>query len=124
MTDDVRDQETYAVIGAAIEVHQILGCGFLESVYHEALSLEFEQRSIPFRREAPLPIFYKGTVLGCNFRVDFICFDSVLVEIKALSALSAIEDAQALNYLKASGLKKALLINFGARSLQHKRLVV
>ncbi|EGF92092.1 hypothetical protein ABI_05250 [Asticcacaulis biprosthecium C19] len=121
MNTDTRDPETYAIIGAAMEVHRTLGCGFLESVYHEALAIELTGRGLPFRREAPLPIMYKGTLLPCSFRVDFVCFDSVLLELKALTSLSGNEDAQVINYLKASGHNRALLINFGAQSLLHRR---
>ncbi len=121
---DIRDPETYAIIGAAMEVHRTLGCGFLESVYHEALAIEFAERGIPFRREAALPIIYKDNVLPCSFRVDFICFDKILLELKALTALSPVEDSQVINYLKASKLPCALLLNFGAASLQQKRLVL
>jgi GxxExxY protein len=124
MITDIRDQETYAIIGAAMEVHRTLGCGFLESVYHEALAIEFAERDIPFRREAALQIIYKDTMLPCSFRVDFICFDKVLLELKALAMLSPIEEAQVINYLKASKLPRALLSNFGTTSLQHKRLVL
>jgi GxxExxY protein len=124
MNSDVRDPETYAVIGAAMEVHRILGCGFLESVYQEAIAVELSQRNVPFRREAPLSITYKDTVLACGFRVDFICFDTTLVELKALATLSSLEEAQIINYLKASGLKKTLLLNFGGQSLQHKRFAL
>lgn len=119
MTADIRDP----IIGAAMEVHRVLGRGFSETVYHEALALEFVERQIGFWREVLLPVAYKGTILPCSFRVDFICFDSVLVELKALMALSGAEDAQVLNYLKASGFERALLINFGALSLQQRRIV-
>jgi GxxExxY protein len=123
MSSDTRDPETYAVIGAAMEVHKELGCGFLEPVYQEALALELETRNILYRREAALPVFYKGSQLNCSYRVDFIGFDTILIEIKAIAALTGREEAQTINYLKAAqGLKKALLINFGAPSLQCKRL--
>jgi GxxExxY protein len=124
MNADIRDPETYAIIGAAMEVHRTLGCGFLEFVYHEALAIELAARGIPFRREAALPIVYKDNVLPCSFRVDFICFDKILLELKALATLSPIEDAQVINYLKASKLPRALLLNFGTTSLQHKRLAL
>ena len=88
-----------------------------------ALAMEFEIRGIPFAREAPLRVDYKGQTLECTYKVDFVCFDDLLVELKALAALTNVETAIVLNYLKASGLERALLINFGAASLQHKRLV-
>ena len=118
-----QDPETYAVIGAAMEVHRELGHGFLEAVYHEALALELEFRHIPFQREEPLKIKYKDRLLNTGYRVDFICQDSILVELKAVSNLGKIDEAQALNYLKASPLEKALLINFGESSLRYKRLI-
>ena len=124
MNTDVRDSETYAVIGAAMEVHRTLGQGFLENVYQEALAIELAQRSILFQREPALPIRYKGITLPCTYRIDFLCYDSLLVELKALAALGGNEDAQVINYLRASDHKKALLINFGAFSLQHKRFVL
>ncbi len=105
-------------------VHSELGHGFLEAVYCEALEREFAERDIPFQKEARLPISYRGHPLTICYRADFICFSSVLVELKAIQRLSSLEEAQVINYLKASGLKRAILINFGAPSLQHKRLVL
>ncbi len=121
--DDRRDEDTYAVIGAAMAVHNELGCGFLEAVYHETLEQEFLIRRIPYVREKKLAIYYKGQVMQSYYQADFICFDSVIVELKALQKLSGIEEAQVINYLKASGLNKALLINFGTARLDYKRLV-
>src|ERR1043165_2731974 len=118
-----RDPKTYAVIGAAIEVHRQLGWGFLESVYQEALAIELGLRQIPFRREVRLPVAYEGEVLATRFCVDSICFDSVIVELKALAHLSGTEEAQLINYLKSTGHKVGLLLNFGTRSLIHRRLV-
>ncbi len=117
------DSETYGIIGAAMEVHNVLGRGFLESVYGEAFAAELNARKIAYRREAPLNVIYKGTALPCQFKADFICFDNILVELKALPRLSAPEVAQILNYLKAAKMRKGLLLNFGAEKLQCKRFV-
>ena len=106
-----------------MEVHRELGCGFLEAVYRDALTLEFMDRAIPYVRESQLTVHYKERPLATSYRVDFICFAAVLVELKALPRLSATEEAQVLNYLKATRLETALLINFGASSLEWKRLI-
>jgi GxxExxY protein len=105
-------------------VHGELGSGFLEAVYQEALEREFIFRGIPCLREKALPIFYHGKVLDTMYRADFVCFDEIIVEIKALQRLSGIEAAQVINYLKASGLNRALLLNFGTTTLEHKRIVL
>jgi GxxExxY protein len=118
-----RDPETHAIFGAAMEVHRQLGTGFLEPVYQEALAVEFAVRSIPSSREVELPIDYKETRLACCYRADFVCFGGIIVELKALSALTGIERAQILNYLKATGHRRGLLINFGAKSLQFERFI-
>ncbi len=118
------DPRTYAIIGAAMEAHRTLGHGFLEAVYQEALAIECESRGVPFRREADLRINYKGHVLNKTYKADFVCFDEVIVEVKAQSGLTKADQSQALNYLAVTGLKTALLINFGQPSLEYKRLVI
>ncbi len=119
-----RDKETYALIGAAMAVHNGLGHGFLEAVYQEALEREFQFQNIPYQREKKFSVFYRDTQLKTNYKADFVCFDSIIVELKALQNMSTTEEAQVINYLKASGLHKGVLINFGARQLQYKRLVL
>jgi GxxExxY protein len=106
-----------------MEVHRQLGCGFLEAVYQEALELELAARGVPFRRQVVLTVSYKGQQLKCTYCADFICFDAIIVEIKALAKLTSIEEAQILNYLKATRLEIGLLINFGARSLEYRRFI-
>jgi GxxExxY protein len=117
------DQQTYAIIGAAMAAHRELGQGFLEAVYQVALELEFERQGIPYEREVELKIAYKGQILGVAYRADFICFGGIIVELKALDKLTVREVAQMLNYLKATGMQRGLLLNFGAKSLECKRLV-
>ena len=118
------DPRTYAVIGAAMEIHKQLGCGFLEAVYQEALSIEFALRDIPFQREVQLPVMYKGKQLAVSYRADFICHGEVIVELKALAKLSGVEESQVINYLKATGYKVGLLLNLGAQSMEYKRFVL
>ncbi|MDP2319118.1 MAG: GxxExxY protein [Acidobacteriota bacterium] len=117
-----RDQDTYDIIGAAMAVHRELGCGYLEAVYKAALAIEFRLRSIPFWPEVALPIDYKGERLPTNYRVDFVC-GQVLVEAKAVAELSPVHLSQVINYLRASGAQRGLLLNFGARSLEYRRVV-
>lgn len=106
-----------------MEVHRQLGCGFLETVYQEALALDFDLRQIPYQREVELPISYKGRRLAAPYRADYICYDTVIVELKARSAIGGVEQAHILNYLKASGLETGLVLNFGAPSLEYKRFI-
>ena len=124
MTELILEDETYAVTGAAIEVHRALGPGFLEKVYQEAMQIELSARSIPFEAEKPLHINYKGQCLTQKYYADLVCYEQIIVEMKALNQLTGKEDAQILNYLKATGLKIGLLFNFGSHGrLERKRLV-
>jgi GxxExxY protein len=107
-----------------MEVHRQLGCGFLEPVYQEAAAMEFAKQGIPFVKELKLQLADKRQPLKATYSVDFICFDSVVVELKALSRMSGTEEAQVINYLKATGHEVGLLINFGTRSLEHRRFVL
>jgi len=115
--------ETYKIIGACMDVHRELGCGFLEAVYQEALEKEFILRKIPFCREAEIDIMYKEILLNKKYIADFICFGEIIVELKAVQAFDSTHEAQILNYLKASNLYIGLLINFGQKSLQQKRML-
>jgi GxxExxY protein len=110
------------VIGAAMEVHRLLGSGFLESVYEHALELELMDRRIPFERQPPIKITYKQRQIG-KYHADFLVDAKIILEIKAASALVPDHCAQALHYLAATGLRLALLLNFGAKSLQFKRII-
>ncbi len=104
-------------------VHRSLGSGFLEAVYREALRETLSEQSVPFQVEVSLPIRFRGRVFRTTYRADLICFGTVIVELKALGRLGPQEHAQVLNYLKASGLNRALLINFGGRRLEYRRFV-
>jgi GxxExxY protein len=116
--------EVYEIIGACMEVHRELGFGFHESVYQEALKIEFERRNITFNREKEINIFYKGKKLEKYYKADFICFNNILVEIKALSELVDDHIAQVINYLKATDLELGVLVNFGEPSLKYKRIIL
>jgi GxxExxY protein len=118
------DHQTYKIIGAGMAVHSELGCGVVEKVYKVALPLELDRLGVPFAVEEHLKIGYKGRLLPVSYYVDFICYDSVIVEIKALASITGKEEAQLLNYLKASGMRRGLILNFGATSFQHKRMVL
>jgi len=113
---------TKPIIGAAIEVHKILGCGFLESVYEEALAIEFDLNKIPFKRQKNIDIFYKNK-LAKYFTCDFLVYNKIIVELKAMRKTTDIETAQLLNYLKAGNLKLGLLFNFGSESLEFRRII-
>jgi GxxExxY protein len=107
--------EVYAIIGAAIEVHRVLGSGFLEAVYQVALEIELSSRQVPFDTQRPLSIVYKSHHLQKGYVADLCCYEKIIVELKALDQLSGKEEAQLLNYLKATGFRVGLLINFGSK---------
>ena len=122
-SDLLYSDSTREIIGAAMEVHSNLGPGFLESVYEEALAIEFDIRKVRYERQKGIDVFYKG-LLAKQFVCDFLVGEKVLVELKALKAITGVEEAQVLNYLRATGLEVGLLINFGERSLKYKRLIL
>ena len=122
MSDLLFPKESYDIIGAALEVHSQLGCGFTEPVYQEALAEELRLRHIPFEREKVFTVTYKGKELSKDFRVDFVCFNKIIVELKAVSDFAKEHVAQVYNYLKVTGMQLGLLINFGKTSLEYKRL--
>lgn len=126
MTEILLKDEVYAVVGAAIDVHRHLGTGFLEAVYQEALEIELAERSIPFdEAPKPLTIYYKGRPLKKTYVADMVCYGQIIVELKALDTLSGVEEAQVLNYLRASGLRVGLVLNFGSQGkLEWKRYVL
>jgi GxxExxY protein len=124
VTELILKDEVYAVVGAAIEVHKVLGFGFLEPVYQEAMELELKLRSLPFQAQVPLMILYKGQPLSKQYVADLVCYGQIIVELKALERLSGREEAQLLNYLKATSFPVGLLINFGhSTKLEWKRFV-
>ncbi|HEY7544529.1 MAG TPA: GxxExxY protein, partial [Blastocatellia bacterium] len=124
MTEIILKEEASEVIGAAIDVHRELGHGFLEPVYQEAMEIELAERGIPFVSQKSLAISYKGRRLRKEYVADLVCYDKIIVELKSISRLSGIEEAQLINYLKATGLQVGLLIDFGSRGrLEWKRFV-
>jgi len=113
-----RDPRTEEIIGAAIEVHRELGPGLLESIYEECLCRELATRGIPFHRQVPLPVTYKGVKLDCDFRVDLVVFDEVVVELKAVESILPVHEAQLLSYMKLLQKRYGLLINFCVPALK------
>ncbi|MGQ0542045.1 MAG: GxxExxY protein [Blastocatellia bacterium] len=121
----VFQDESYAIIGAAMDVYYKLGCGFLEPVYQEALAYEFGLREIPYVGQTDLSIKYKDYILKKRHRADFVCYGKIIVEIKAVVSLTPIDWAQLLNYMKASQFRVGLLFNFGsAGRLEQKRMII
>jgi GxxExxY protein len=116
--------ETFNIIGAAMAVHRALGCGFTEKVYQDALEVEFQAQGIPYLREQPIYVTYRDKQLHTEFIPDFICFDHIIVELKAVRELEDFHRAQVLNYAKVANKKLSLLINFGETSLHYERYIV
>lgn len=124
MDELILRDEVYAVVGATIDVHRELGAGFLEAVYQEAMERELALRGIAFEAQRELVIHYRSQPLSKIYVCDLLCFDQVLVELKAMDRLTGREEAQVINYLKAAGLPVGLLINFGAHGkLEWRRLI-
>ncbi len=117
------DPRTYTIIGAAIEVHRVLGAGFLEIFYKDALAIELALRKIPFRRELPISIEYKGRPIRGEYRIDFVCYEDIVLEIKARSNTGPADHAQVISYLASSKRRVGLLLNFGGAKLEQKRFV-
>jgi GxxExxY protein len=113
MTEIIYRNESYAIIGACFEVYNEKGCGFLEPVYHECLEIEFEYQRIPAISKPSLTVSYRGRLLTQTYEPDFVCFEKIIVELKAVSALTDEHRAQLLNYLHATGFELGLLVNFG-----------
>lgn len=125
MEEPTNDAQTYAIIGAAIEVHNVRGSGFHEIVYRDCCAIEFNSRNVPFVMEVPFPLSYKGHRVGGHYRADFICFDDIVVEIKANGSKNLpIDHAQMINYLAAAEKPRGLLLNFGGPKLTFQRFVL
>jgi GxxExxY protein len=119
-----KENESYAVIGAALKVYKTLGAGFLEAVYQAAFEIELQKRVIPYEREKELKISYDGKELKQTYRADFVCYDAIIVEMKAVAHLDASHRSQVFNYMRATGYKLGLLFNFGhASGLEWERII-
>lgn len=124
MTELLFKEEVFAIIGAAMEVYNVMGIGFLEAVYQAAFEMELSMRRIPFESQKELMVYYKGQPLSAVYKSDLILYGKIVVELKALDHLTTREEAQLLNYLKATGMEVGVLINFGAHGkLEWKRMV-
>lgn len=123
MAEIILKEESYKIIGACMEVHKELGMGFKEIVYKDALEMEFEAQRIDYRREKPYDIFYKGKKIPRKYYADFVVFDSIILEVKASATIINPFVYQTINYLKASGIKLGIIVNFGEKSLTYKRVL-
>lgn len=121
----VYKEESYKIVGAAFKVYNTLGAGFLEAVYQEALEIELQRQGIPYEREKELKIVYDGIELKQSYKADFVCYDKIIVELKAVTELDDAHRAQVYNYLHATGYKLGLLLNFeNAKELEKQRIVL
>jgi len=125
MSEFLYQKESYALIGAAMEVYNELGAGFLEVIYHDAMKIELETHGVPFASQKPLPVYYRGHLLPHEYVADLICYDRILLELKAAKDIHEVHLAQVMNYLKVTGLALGYVINFGSpKSLQWKRVLM
>jgi GxxExxY protein len=115
--------ESYAIVGACMKVHRALGPGFLEAVYEEVVEKEFIVQNIPYKRQVKLELYYEGVQLKKHYRADFVCYNSIIVELKAVTQIHSVLYAQLQNYLKCTNMELGLLINFGTPSLTYKRIL-
>ena len=115
--------ESYSIVGACMKVHRALGPGFLEAVYEEVLEKEFIIQNIPFKKQVQLNLYYEGVKLKKHYRADFVCYDSIIVELKAVAQIPSVFYAQLQNYLKCTNMELGMLINFGTPSLTYKRIL-
>jgi len=124
MSDLIYPEESYGLVGLAMQVHRELGCGFLEPIYQEAFEILLKRNAVPYEREKVLPVYFMGERLSTEYVADFVCHEKIIVEFKACAQLTEVHEAQVMNYLKATGLKLGLLINFGQKTLAYRRIVM
>ena len=123
MAEIVYKDESFKIIGACMKVHAGLGGGFLENVYHEALESEFHNQSIPYESQKKLVLFYNDVQLKKYYKADFLCYEKIIIELKAVDYLSVNMRNQLMNYLKATKTRLGILVNFGKKSLEYKRIL-
>ena len=125
MAELIYREESYRIMGACFEVYRSMGRGFLEPVYQECLEIELAERGIPFASQCEIPILYKGRTLEQFYKADFVCYDKIVIEVKAVSQLVDAHRSQTINYLQATGLRLGILVNFCAqRELEYDRIVL
>lgn len=123
MSELVYKEESYSIIGLCMEVHNQLGHGFSEIVYKDALEFEFSENGIVYEREKEYPVFYKGNLLKHKFYADFVVFDKIILEVKCVKSIADEHESQAINYLKVSDNRLALIVNFARGKMEHKRII-